>query len=101
MTDPARQSTYPESASMHKRLLIAAQRAAVASCLLIALVLRTGLAVQASELEATKDFADAAAAVNSYVDKYGGEHVLLVLDIDNTIMSMDGDLGSDHWFEWQ
>jgi hypothetical protein len=27
--------------------------------------------------------------------------VLLALDIDNTIMSMDSDLGSDHWFEWQ
>ena len=27
--------------------------------------------------------------------------MLLVLDIDNTVMSMDTDLGSDHWFEWQ
>src|SRR5262249_31785862 len=24
-----------------------------------------------------------------------------VLDIDNTVMSMESDLGSDHWFEWQ
>lgn len=86
---------------MHKRLLIVARRAAVASCVLIALVLRTGVPAQASELEATKDFATAAAAVHRYIDKYGAEHVLLVLDIDNTILSMDGDLGSDHWFEWQ
>ena len=31
----------------------------------------------------------------------GPEHVLLVLDIDNTMMAMDHDLGSDQWFEWQ
>jgi hypothetical protein len=75
-------------------------RAAVAWCVLIALA-PSGVAVWASELRATKDFADVAAAVDQYVEKYGAEHVLLALDIDNTIMSMDNDLGSDHWFEWQ
>jgi uncharacterized protein DUF2608 len=39
--------------------------------------------------------------VKQYVEKYGAEHVLLASDIDNTIMAMDNDLGSDHWFEWQ
>ena len=29
------------------------------------------------------------------------EHVLLVLDIDNTLLAMNQDLGSDQWFEWQ
>ncbi len=86
---------------MSKSLLNAAQRAGVASFLFLALVLSARPAVRASELQATKDFADAAAAVNGYVDKFGADHVVLVLDIDNTIMSMDGDLGSDHWFEWQ
>jgi hypothetical protein len=86
---------------MSKRLLHAAQRAAVSSLILAALVASAASAVWASELQATKDFADAAAAANRYIDKYGAEHVLLALDIDNTIMSMDTDLGSDHWFEWQ
>src|SRR6185295_18717317 len=78
----------------------AAQRAVVAF-VLVALSLGGGFALRASELQATKDFADVAEAVNRYVDKYGAEHVLLALDIDNTVMSMDSDLGSDHWFEWQ
>jgi len=86
---------------MTNRLLNAGQRAVVASLLLIALLLCGPPAARASELQGTKDFADAAAAVDRYIDKFGAEHVLLALDIDNTVMSMDGDLGSDHWFEWQ
>lgn len=77
------------------------ERAAVAWGVFVALVLGSGLAARASELQATKDFADVAAAVNRYAEKFGAEHVLLALDIDNTVMSMDNDLGSDHWFEWQ
>jgi hypothetical protein len=86
---------------MSKSPLNAAQRAGVASLVFLALLLSTGFAARASELLATKDFDDAAKAVQGYVSKYGAEHVLLVLDIDNTVMSMDSDLGSDHWFEWQ
>jgi hypothetical protein len=80
--------------------LPAAQRAAIISFFLVALTLSATTA-RASELQATKDFADVAAAVEHYVEEFGAEHVVLVLDIDNTVMSMDGDLGSDHWFEWQ
>jgi hypothetical protein len=86
---------------MSNTLLKCARRAAVLRCALAALVLAAASAIQASELRATKDFADVAAVVNRYVEEFGAEHVLLVLDIDNTIMSMDTDLGSDHWFEWQ
>jgi hypothetical protein len=78
-----------------------APRAALRWCLLAALVLRVDLSASASELRPTKDFADVAAAVQRYVEEYGAEHVLLALDIDNTVMAMDTDLGSDHWFEWQ
>jgi hypothetical protein len=79
-----------------------APRAAVAWCALAAFVLGSWAAVAgASELRPTKEFADVAAAADRYVEKYGAEHVLLVLDIDNTIMAMNQDLGSDHWFEWQ
>jgi hypothetical protein len=74
-------------------------RARVVWCTLVAVALCQSVA--ASELRGTKDFADVAAAVNAAVEKYGAEHVLLALDIDNTVMSMDNDLGSDHWFEWQ
>jgi hypothetical protein len=86
---------------MSNRPLNAAQRAGVASLVCLALLLCTGFAARASELQATKDFADVANTAEDYVTKFGAEHVLLVLDIDNTVMSMDTDLGSDHWFEWQ
>lgn len=34
-------------------------------------------------------------------DRFGPEHVLLVLDIDNTLLAMNQGLGSDQWFNWQ
>jgi len=32
---------------------------------------------------------------------YGGDKVLVVLDIDNTLLAMEQDLGSDQWYYWQ
>jgi hypothetical protein len=32
---------------------------------------------------------------------YGAEQVLVVLDIDNTLLAMEQDLGSDQWYYWQ
>jgi Protein of unknown function (DUF2608) len=55
----------------------------------------------AGGIQATKDFAEVAAAVDHYVDEFGPRHVLLVVDIDNTLLAMNQDLGSDQWFEWQ
>lgn len=55
----------------------------------------------ASEYRETEDFADAVEATRAYVDQYGAEATLLVVDIDNTLLTMQGDLGSDQWFEWQ
>lgn len=76
-------------------------RARLLGCALVAFILSSAQVAQASELRGTKDFAEVAAAVERAVEKHGAEHVLLALDIDNTVMSMDNDLGSDHWFEWQ
>lgn len=58
-------------------------------------------ALRASEITATNDFASVAEAAMEMADRYGPEHVLVVLDIDNTLLAMNGDLGSDPWFEWQ
>ena len=42
-------------------------------------------------------------AENIYLlgNKYGTKNVLLVFDIDNTLLTMPHNLGSDQWFEWQ
>ena len=55
----------------------------------------------ASELTDTEDFAEVGAAVLKYAHTIDPERILLVLDIDNTLLAMDNPLGSDQWFEWQ
>src|SRR5882724_895334 len=69
---------------------------------LVALVSCAGsLSALAGEIRDTSDFKDVAAQVEKYCDQYGPEHVLLVCDLDNTLMAMNHPLGSDQWFEWQ
>lgn len=55
----------------------------------------------AGELSETADFAEVGAAVVQYAHKYDPARILLVLDIDNTLLAMNAPLGSDQWFEWQ
>lgn len=76
---------------------------ATVSATLAALVLAVGLAGQAigSDFLATDDFHDVEEVVTAYVQRFGAEHVLLAVDIDNTLLAMNHDLGSDQWFEWQ
>jgi hypothetical protein len=58
-------------------------------------------AVSAAEFRAIRDFHDVAAAVTRYADQVGPEHVLLAVDIDNTLLAMNESLGSEQWFDWQ
>ncbi|TWT90432.1 hypothetical protein Mal64_08210 [Pseudobythopirellula maris] len=57
--------------------------------------------VGASDCFETKDFAAPIEQVELYIAEHGADNVLLVVDIDNTMLSMAQDLGSDQWFEWQ
>lgn len=79
-----------------------ARRRAILPCL--AIVIGSGLLCAiavASEVNETDDFCEVAMAVAAYADEHGPEHVLFVVDIDNTLLAMDNELGSDQWFEWQ
>ncbi len=60
-----------------------------------------GRSSQASDFRETETFAPVVEQAQEYADTYGGENVLFVVDIDNTLLAMDRDLGSDQWFEWQ
>jgi hypothetical protein len=51
--------------------------------------------------EETNDFATIAKAGHDLISKHGKTRVLVVLDIDNTLLTMDQDLGGDAWFNWQ
>lgn len=66
-----------------------------------AIALGLAAVASASEYRETDDFADAIEAVERYTSEHGAERTLLVIDIDNTLLTMQGDLGSDPWFEWQ
>ena len=75
-----------------------ALRRTFAACLLSLAV--APLAV-ASQLVETDDFADVVRHVERVEAEFGAESVLLVIDIDNTLLAMNHPLGSDQWFEWQ
>ncbi len=49
----------------------------------------------------TANFFDVRDKVAEFVTKHTQEQVLLVVDIDNTLLAMNQDLGSDQWFNWQ
>ncbi|HEY3393625.1 MAG TPA: DUF2608 domain-containing protein [Lacipirellulaceae bacterium] len=87
---------------MAEILLRPARRAAIA-VLVAALAVgsRWASVARSSEITASDDFRDVASVVARYADEFGPERVLLVLDIDNTLLAMNQDLGSDQWFEWQ
>ena len=55
----------------------------------------------ASEALTTDTFRDVSRKVLELNSKYGSKNVLVVFDIDNTVLAMKRDLGSDQWFEWQ
>ena len=53
------------------------------------------------ESYATADFSRVVDKSKELVEKYSKENVLVVVDIDNTLLAMNQDLGSDQWFNWQ
>ena len=49
----------------------------------------------------TQSFADVGQTVADYNNKYGADQVLIVVDIDNTLLTSTVDLGGDVWYQWQ
>jgi hypothetical protein len=49
----------------------------------------------------TADLADVTTDALALADSNGPENVLMVFDIDNTILAMEQGLGADQWYEWQ
>jgi hypothetical protein len=52
-------------------------------------------------LGSTDDLGLVADVALQMADRYGNDRVLVVLDLDNTLLAMEQDLGSDQWFYWQ
>lgn len=49
----------------------------------------------------TRDFKDVQARAMALLTAYTPKDILLVFDIDNTLLAMNQDLGSNQWFDWQ
>jgi Protein of unknown function (DUF2608) len=73
----------------------------VVSAVLFALTLFSGPISLAAEFRLIDDFHDVATVVDAFATRFGPQNVLLVLDIDNTLLAMDEPLGSEQWFDWQ
>jgi hypothetical protein len=52
-------------------------------------------------LGSTDDLGLVADMALQMADRYGNDKVLVILDLDNTLLAMEQDLGSDQWFYWQ
>ena len=49
----------------------------------------------------TNSFAAVAAKISELQEQHGADQVLVVLDIDNTLLTSHIDLGGDVWYQWQ
>ena len=56
------------------------------------------LAPGVKEAYSTADFSRVVDKSRELVEKYSKENVLVVIDIDNTLLAMNQDLGSDQWY---
>ena len=52
-------------------------------------------------LAETDDLATVTDSALQLADRYGRDQVLVVFDIDNTLLAMEQGLGSDQWYYWQ
>jgi hypothetical protein len=59
-----------------------------------------GEPIQALDKE-TADLADVTTDALTLAEQAGNESVLMVFDIDNTLLAMEQGLGADQWYEWQ
>jgi Protein of unknown function (DUF2608) len=81
----------------HTRRLLKGLRFGVSASLVFA----CAAAASATGYRTTSDFKDVASTIEQSADQFGPDHLLLVLDIDNTLLAMDRPLGSEQWFDWQ
>jgi len=49
----------------------------------------------------TANLSDVTADVMDLAERAGNQNVLVVFDIDNTLLAMEQGLGADQWYEWQ
>jgi head-tail adaptor len=53
------------------------------------------------QVQETNTFADVAKTIANKTQVYSSAQVLVVVDIDNTVLTSESDLGGDIWYQWQ
>jgi hypothetical protein len=72
--------------------------------LILAFILLSGISLTFAQTvtdTAVVDYKIIDRTVQDKISRYGADQVLVVMDIDNTILTSDSDLGSDFWYQWQ
>ncbi len=69
--------------------------------LLFSLVLVFSFQSLALEQYESNDLGELRTRAQQLLAKYKSSEVLIVYDLDNTLLAMNTDLGSDQWFDWQ
>lgn len=54
-----------------------------------------------AEHTVTSEFSVVRGKIEQIVKRFGKNDVLVVFDLDNTLLSMSQEIGSDQWFDWQ
>lgn len=54
-----------------------------------------------AEIKQIHSMREAYAEIKEKAERYGAKNVLVVFDLDSTLLALNQDLGSDYWFTWQ
>jgi hypothetical protein len=63
--------------------------------------IHTPPSIPPSRMLETRDLAEVSESALDWSRQLGAEQVLVVFDLDNTLLAMEQDLGSDQWYDWQ
>jgi hypothetical protein len=83
------------------RMFPSTHKAAVLAILLLMLAACATAPPAQTLLSETDDLATITDSALQLADRYGRGQVLVVFDIDNTLLAMEQGLGSDQWYYWQ
>jgi len=54
-----------------------------------------------TKIETAQSMADVKRAADDLADKHGAKNILVVFDVDDTLLALSGDVGSVAWWDWQ
>jgi hypothetical protein len=83
------------------RMLPPALKTTVLAAVLLMLAACASVPPAQNLLAETDDLATVTDTALQLADRYGRDRVLVVFDIDNTLLAMEQGLGSDQWYYWQ